>query len=114
LCAAGVRDCRKQIEEAEVWTSKGRIESDRCASRAHCCAITPQQAEKRGMAWVIGAFLICPCHLPLTVAALATLLAGTAAGPVLQEHPYVAGSAVTAVWLAATLRGVLYFRAAQR
>jgi len=79
-----------------------------------CCTITPQQAESRGMAWVVGAFLICPCHLPLTLAGLAVLLSGTAAGPVLHNHPYVAGAAITLIWAAATLRGVLYLRSAQR
>ena len=42
--------------------------------------ITPQQAETKGMAWIIGAFLVCPCHLPITLGVLTTLLAGTAVG----------------------------------
>jgi hypothetical protein len=66
------------------------------------------------MAWVIGAFLICPCHLPLTLAAMAALLSGTAAAAVLQNHPYIAGAVVAVTWAAATGRGVLYLRSAQR
>ncbi|PYR26619.1 MAG: hypothetical protein DMF98_08435 [Acidobacteria bacterium] len=62
--------------------------------------MTPEQAENRGMAWVMGAFLICPCHLPLTLGLAATLLSGTAAG-------------VTAIWLAGTWRGIQYFRSAR-
>ena len=84
------------------------------AAQHTCCAITQAQAENRGTAWVVGAFLICPCHLPLTLAALAALLSGTAAGAVLQHHPYAAGLAITGTWLAATLRGVWYFGAARR
>ena len=75
--------------------------------------MTPEQAESRGLAWVLGAFVICPCHLPLTLSAIAALLSGTAAGALLHEHLYLTGGTVTAVWLAATWRGVRYFRAAQ-
>ena len=33
------------------------------------CVHRPQAArEGRGMAWVAGAFVICPCHLPITLA----------------------------------------------
>src|ERR1700687_1068286 len=68
------------------------------------CAVkvTPEQGEIRGLAWVIGAFLICPCHLPLTLGLAATLLSGTAAAALLHDHPYVAGPIISLVWLAAT------------
>ena len=69
-------------------------------------------AETRGALWVIGALLLCPCHLPLTLWLLGTLLYGTIAGAMLHEHPYVAGAVVTAVWLAATWHGVRLTRAA--
>ena len=64
----------------------------------------------RGIAWLIGAFVICPCHLPLTLGLLATLLAGTALGAALYRHPIVAGTVVSLVWLAATWRGVQLLR----
>ena len=75
--------------------------------------LTCAQAENRGLAWVIGAFVICPCHLPLTLWWAAALLSGTAAGALLRGHPYVAGSTITVLWLAATWRGVRYFLAAR-
>jgi len=34
---------------------------------------------------LIGAFLFCPCHLPLTLALAGMLLAGTAAGALLRS-----------------------------
>ena len=43
------------------------------------------------MLWVIGAFVFCPCHLPITLSVLALLLGGTAAGALLRAHPYIAG-----------------------
>lgn len=82
-------------------------------SRAQCAVtLTREQADTRGLAWVIGAFVICPCHLPLTLWAAATLLSGTAAGALLHTHPYAAGGVLSAAWGAATLRGMLYFRSA--
>ena len=75
-------------------------------------ALTPDQLENRGLAWVIGAFLICPCHLPLTLWVAAALLSGTAAGALLRGHPYVAGAVITVVWLAATWHGIRHLHAA--
>jgi mercuric ion transport protein len=75
--------------------------------------MTPEQAENRGLAWLLGGFVFCPCHLPLTLWAIAGLLSGTAAGALLRDHAYVAGTAITTIWIAATWRGVRYFRAAR-
>jgi hypothetical protein len=69
--------------------------------------------ETRGVLWLIGALLLCPCHLPLTLWLLGTLLYGTFAGVLLHEHPYVAGTVISVVWLAATWHAVRLLRAAQ-
>ena len=76
-------------------------------------AVTPEQAENRGMAWIIGAFLICPCHLPLTLWLAATLFTGTALGVALRGHPIVVGTVITLAWLAATWRGIHLLRSAR-
>lgn len=72
------------------------------------CRVTlnSTHSESRGLAWVIGAFLICPCHLPLTIALAATALAGTTAGVLLRAHPLAAGVLITASWAAGTWRGL--------
>ena len=75
--------------------------------------MTPEQAENRGLAWELGGFVFCPCHLPLTLWALAAVFSGTAAGALLRQHVWAAGAAVTAVWAAATWRGIRYFRTAR-
>jgi len=67
--------------------------------------MTPAQAENRGLAWVLGAFVICPCHLPLTLWAIAALLSGTAAGALFHAHVYAAAAVISGAWLAATWRG---------
>jgi len=74
----------------------------------------PRQLENRGMAWMIGAFVFCPCHLPLTLAALALILGGTAAGVALRAHPYIAAVIVTLLWAAGTWRGYSMIRAARK
>lgn len=77
------------------------------------CEIPNRKLENRGMLWMIGAFAFCPCHLPLTLSALALLLGGTAAGALLKAHPYVAAVAVTSLWIAGTWRGFVLMRRAQ-
>ena len=77
------------------------------------CEIPDSRAlEKRGMLWMVGAFVFCPCHLPLTLSALALLFGGTAAGAMLREHPYIAAAVVTSLWIAGTWRGLLLVKRA--
>ena len=66
--------------------------------------------ENHGLAWVIGSFLWCPCHLPLTLGLAATLLTGTTLGAVLRHHPVAAGVVVTVAWIAGTARGFWLLR----
>lgn len=66
------------------------------------------------MWWVMGAFVFCPCHLPITLSVLALLLGGTAAGALLRAHPYLAGTVVTALWVAGTWRGFALVRLARQ
>ena len=73
---------------------------------------TPKQLENRGMMWMLGAFVFCPCHLPITLSALALLLGGTMVGAALREHPYLAGVIVTLMWVAGTWRGLALVRRA--
>jgi cytochrome c biogenesis protein CcdA len=83
------------------------------AAQSNFAEATAGRLEKRGMAWMIGAFVFCPCHLPITLSALALLLGATAAGALLRAHPYVAGIVVTILWIAGTWRGLLLVRRAQ-
>jgi len=70
--------------------------------------------ERRGRWWLVASFLACPCHLPITLAVLGTVLGGTAAGVALREHTVVAGLLIAAVWIAGTARGLLLVRRAER
>ena len=72
------------------------------------------QLERRGRWWLIGSFLLCPCHLPLSLAVLATLLAGTSFGVLLRDHTWLAAGVISAVWAAGTGYGLLLVRRAER
>lgn len=89
------------------------LSSNRRTKAACTLAITPEQAENRGLLWVISAFLLCPCHLPITLGLLATLLGGTAASAFLHQYPWAAGAIVTILWAAGTWRGLLHLRDAR-
>jgi len=80
------------------------------------CLLPPtrEQVENRGMAWLIGAFLFCPCHLPITLMLLGGLLGGTALGVAVRSHPILSGTIITLVWAAATWRGAHLLAAARR
>jgi hypothetical protein len=69
-----------------------------------------RRRERRGLATVIGAFAICPCHLPFTLALLGAALGGTTAGVFLREHVWLAGSVITLAWVALTWRGLWLVR----
>lgn len=76
----------------------------------------PQSAaalERRGRAVLLWSFLLCPCHLPLTLGVVGALLTGTSAGVVLREHRWIAGTILTAAWLVGTLFGFRLLRRAQ-
>lgn len=61
--------------------------------------------ERRGRRWIFGSFVLCPCHLPLTLGILATVFGGTGLGALLRDHGLVAGLVVSAAWVAGTWRG---------
>jgi len=76
--------------------------------------MAPPLLERRGRRWLAWSFLACPCHLPLTLGILATVLGGTALGAFLRDNVWLAGGVVTAVWAAGTARGFWLIRAGQR
>ena len=82
--------------------------------RRETCLLASARLENRGLAWIIGAFAICPCHLPLTLTLIGTLLSGTAVGTLITHHAYVAGGVIPLGWLIATWRGLRYIRLARK
>ena len=77
------------------------------------CPLTPEQADRRGVLWIAGAFVLCPCHLPITLWVIGALLSGSALGAAFTGHLFLAGTAISIVWLAATLHGFNLMRRAR-
>lgn len=77
------------------------------------CELTPDQADRRGVLWIAGAFILCPCHLPVTLWVIGALLSGTALGAVFTGHLFMAGAMISIVWLAGTLHGFNLMRRAR-
>jgi len=84
------------------------------ASSCACEGVTPRQLENRGLAWIVGAFLICPCHLPVTLWLVGALLSGTAIAPFVLGYSVVLGILITAAWAGATAYGFYQLRAGRR
>jgi hypothetical protein len=64
----------------------------------------------KGLAWLVGGFVFCPCHLPITLWILGGVLAGTGAGVYVRENPVIVAAITTLIWLAATWRGIRMMR----
>lgn len=69
---------------------------------------------KRGERWLVLSFLFCPCHLPLTLGALALLGGGTAIGAFVRGNGLAVGVVVSLLWAAGTWRGFWLIRRAER
>src|SRR5512146_1264590 len=68
------------------------------------------RAERSSLRWLIGGFVFCPCHLPITLGVLSAALAGSAAGVPVRRHPLVMGAAISLVWVLAMWRGLWLLR----
>jgi len=92
----------------------GHCRDDRARVTSSSCSggrpITLTRRENRGLFWLLGAFVICPCHVPLTLGLVATLFAGTAVGVAVSSHPYLVGALLSAAWLVATLYALRLLR----
>jgi hypothetical protein len=73
-----------------------------------------RSATVRGVRWLLGSFLFCPCHLPVTLVLLSTLLSGTVVGAALHRYPVVAAGIITLIWAMGTWRGLRLLRGGAR
>ncbi len=69
------------------------------------------KAQRHGIVWIMGSFLFCPCHLPLTLGLLAAIFGGTALGAVLVHYSLIAGIVITSIWATGTWYGFRKLRA---
>lgn len=69
--------------------------------------------ERIGRRWLIWSFILCPCHLPWTLALLTAALAGSALGPVVAGHRNWIGLAIAVLYFIGVAIGFRYLRRAK-
>ena len=84
---------------------------------AETCALPKARTasgERRGARWMAASFLLCPCHLPVTLTVIGLVAGGTALGSFVHGHAIVVGLTTTSLWFAGTWRGFRLVRAANK
>ncbi|WP_164744490.1 hypothetical protein [Paenibacillus xylaniclasticus] len=71
-----------------------------------------RRQRRKGMLWVGISFILCPCHLPITLMVLSFLLGGSALGVVFRDNLIIAGILTTSIWAAGTWYGFRKMRTA--
>ena len=56
------------------------------------------ERERRGRRWVVWSFILCPCHLPITLGVLGTVFGGSAIGPLVARNGLSIGIGVSALY----------------
>jgi Fe2+ transport system protein B len=69
------------------------------------------QLRRRGLAWLVFGFAVCPCHLPFTLLAVGAVFGGTAVGAAI-TGPLTAGVVLGAVTALAYVNGLRLVRRA--
>ncbi|HLG75581.1 MAG TPA: hypothetical protein VKX46_04165, partial [Ktedonobacteraceae bacterium] len=67
------------------------LSTTRERSQAQQPVKTERSKRRRGITWVLGSFLFCPCHLPITLGILAAVFGGTALGAFFIRYSIIAG-----------------------
>ncbi len=72
-----------------------------------------RQFENRGRLWLVLSWILCPCHLPVTMALFVTLAGGTAIGAALTASAWRLGTVFAALYALALWRGFHHLRQAK-
>ena len=69
--------------------------------------------EKRGRRWLIVSYVLCPCHLPITLGLLAIAFGGTTLGTLALGHAGWVAAALTGLYALVLWQGFRRIRAAK-
>jgi len=74
----------------------------------------PDAQERRGRRWLIWSFIFCPCHLPWSMALLASIFGGSALGTMISHNAIGVGIAFGVVYAIGVGIGFKHIRRAVR
>ena len=72
------------------------------------------ERERRGRRWVVWSFILCPCHLPVTLGVLGTVFGGTAFGPLIARNGWTVAIVLTAIYAVALGIGLRHVHLANK
>ncbi len=58
-----------------------------------------ERLERTGRRWLMWSFILCPCHLPWTLAILAAVFGGTSLGVVVDQNRTAVGIAIAVLYV---------------
>jgi len=70
--------------------------------------------ERRGRWWLVLSYVLCPCHLPVTLSLAAVLFGGSAIGATIAGNAGWVGGALTLAYALVLWRGFRQLRRAKR
>lgn len=74
----------------------------------------PLARERRGRRWLMWSFIFCPCHLPLSMAVLATIFGGSAFGALVDRNTIGVGIIFGLIYAGGVAIGFRHLRAATK
>lgn len=75
---------------------------------------SPVDRERRGRRWLIWSFLLCPCHLPVTLGVLGAILGTSAFGGLVARNHLAIGILLTSIYAVGLFIGLRHIRAADK
>ncbi len=75
---------------------------------------TAAALERTGRRWLIWSFIFCPCHLPLSMALLASVFGGSAFGAMISRNALGTGLALGTLYAIGVAIGFRYLRKATK
>ncbi|MEZ5375869.1 MAG: hypothetical protein R2733_05095 [Acidimicrobiales bacterium] len=70
--------------------------------------------ERKGRRWLIWSFVFCPCHLPLSMAVLASIFGSSAFGALVSRNTLGTGLVLGAIYAVGVGIGFRYLRQATK
>ena len=71
-------------------------------------------SEKRGRKWLLWSFIFCPCHLPVSMAVLATIFGGSTFGALISRNTLVVGLVFGVIYAVGVGIGFIHLRKAAK